>query len=83
MINSFTLQELGITNGDYLISVTIDGNELQVFAPFRAYKSNVQIDFTNDTSGSVTAGKLVKLTFDTFNSEADTANISKLSCYQS
>ena len=43
-------------------------------------KSDVQIDYTNYTTTRVLAGTNVKMTFDTFNEEADTARLSKLSC---
>ena len=44
-------------------------------------KNDVQIDYTNDTTGAVYSGSKVKLSFDTFNTDADTAKISKLSCH--
>jgi len=43
-------------------------------------KSDVQIDYTNDTTTQVPAGTKAKLTFDTFNEEAETARLSELSC---
>ena len=43
-------------------------------------KSEVQIDYTNDTTTSVPVGSKVKMTFDTFNEEADTARLSELTC---
>ena len=43
-------------------------------------KSEVQIDYTNDTTASVPVGSKVKMTFDTFNEEADTARLSELTC---
>jgi hypothetical protein len=43
-------------------------------------KSDVQIDYTNDTTTLVPAGEKVKMTFDTFNEEAETARLSKLTC---
>jgi hypothetical protein len=43
-------------------------------------KSEVQIDYTNDTTTLVPAGTKVKMTFDTFNEEADTARLSQLTC---
>lgn len=44
-------------------------------------KSNVQIGYTNDTLSSVQPMQKSKFTFDTFNEEADTARLSKISCY--
>jgi hypothetical protein len=43
--------------------------------------SDVQIDYTNDTTSTVSPLQKVKLTFDTFNKEAETAQIGELSCY--
>jgi hypothetical protein len=43
--------------------------------------SDVQIDYTNDTASTVSPMQKVKLTFDTFNDNASTAQIGKLSCY--
>jgi len=44
-------------------------------------KSDVQISYTNDTLSSVQPGQKVRLTFDTFNEEAQTAQMSKFNCY--
>ena len=43
-------------------------------------KSDVQIDYTNDTTTQVLSGTKAKLTFDTFNEEAESARLSELSC---
>lgn len=43
--------------------------------------SDVQIDYTNDTTSTVSPLQKVKLTFDTFNDNASSANIGKLSCH--
>jgi hypothetical protein len=43
--------------------------------------SDIQIAYTNDTLSTVQPGQQVKMTFDTFNEDADTANIAKFSCY--
>ena len=43
-------------------------------------KSDVQVDYTNDTTTQVPAGTKVKMTFDTFNDEAETARLSELPC---
>lgn len=42
---------------------------------------NVQIDYTNDSTSSVSPMQKVKLTFDTFNEQAKTAQIGELRCY--
>jgi hypothetical protein len=44
-------------------------------------KNDIQISYTNDTVGSVQPMQKVKLTFDTLDDSAQTANISKFSCY--
>jgi hypothetical protein len=42
---------------------------------------DIQIDYTNDTTSSVSPMQKVKLTFDTFNEQAQTAQIGELRCY--
>jgi hypothetical protein len=42
---------------------------------------NVQIDYTNDSTSSVSPMQKVKLTFDTFNEQAKSAAIGELRCY--
>lgn len=44
-------------------------------------KSDIQIDYTNDTTSSVSPMQKVKLTFDTFNDQAQSAQIGELRCY--
>jgi hypothetical protein len=44
-------------------------------------KNDVQISYTNDSVASVQPMQKVKLTFDTLDDSAQTANLSKLSCY--
>ena len=44
-------------------------------------RSDIQIGYTNDSLSTVQPGQKVKLTFDTFNEDANTANVAKLSCY--
>lgn len=44
-------------------------------------KNSVQISYTNDSVGRVQPMQKVKLTFDTLDDSADSANISKFSCY--
>jgi hypothetical protein len=43
--------------------------------------SDVQIDYTNDTTSTVSPMQKVKLTFDTFNEQAKSAQIGELRCY--
>jgi hypothetical protein len=43
--------------------------------------SDVQIDYTNDSASTVSPMQKVKLTFDTFNDNASTAQIGELNCY--
>ena len=43
--------------------------------------SDVQIDYTNDSTSTVSPMQKVKLTFDTFNDQAQTAQIGELRCY--
>lgn len=43
-------------------------------------KSDIQIDYTNDTSTNVPPMQKVRLTFDTFNDAAYSARLSKLDC---
>lgn len=43
-------------------------------------KSDVQIDYTNDTTSTVAPLQKVQLTFDTFNDKAASARIGKLDC---
>ena len=44
-------------------------------------KNDIQISYTNDSVASVQPMQKVKLTFDTLDDSAQTANISKFSCY--
>ena len=44
-------------------------------------KGDIQISYTNDTLGTVQPMQKVKLTFDTLDELAQSANISKFSCY--
>jgi hypothetical protein len=43
--------------------------------------SDIQIDYTNDSTSTVSPMQKVKLTFDTFNEQADSAQIGELKCY--
>lgn len=42
---------------------------------------NVQIDYANDLTSAVGPSTKVKLIFNTFNDDADTGKVSKISCY--
>ena len=44
-------------------------------------RNKVQVSYTNDSVGRVQPMQKVKLTFDTLDDSADSANISKFSCY--
>ena len=44
-------------------------------------KRDIQISYTNDTLGTVQPMQKVKLTFDTLDDAADSAKISRFSCY--
>jgi hypothetical protein len=43
--------------------------------------SDVQIDYTNDSTSTVSPMQKVKLTFDTFNKQAQSAQVGELKCY--
>jgi hypothetical protein len=61
--------------------ITRDGCPSGIYAEIAILdKSGVQIDYTNDTTTRVLPNTKVKLTFDTFNEEADTAQIGEISC---
>ncbi len=45
-------------------------------------KSNVQIGYTNESTSFVAPMQQVKLSFDSFDKQAQTAQISKISCHQ-
>jgi hypothetical protein len=64
-----------------IMIVTRDGCPGGIYAELAILdKSEVQIDYTNDSTTSVPPNTKVKLTFDTFNEEADTARIGEISC---
>ena len=59
-----------------------DGCPSSLYGEIKIFdSSDVQIDYTNDSASTVSAMQKVKLTFDTFNDNASTAQIGKLSCY--
>ena len=61
--------------------VTRDGCPSGIYAEIAILdKSGVQIDYTNDTTTRVLPKAKVKLTFDTFNEQADQARIGEISC---
>jgi hypothetical protein len=61
--------------------ITRDGCPSGIYAELAILdRSEVQIDYTNDSTTSVPPNTKVKLTFDTFNEEADTARIGEISC---
>jgi hypothetical protein len=62
--------------------VSKDGCPRSLYAEVNIFdKNDVQISYTNDTLSSVQPLQKVRLTFDTFSDEAQTAQISKFSCY--
>lgn len=61
--------------------ITRDGCPSGIYAELAILdRSDVQIDYTNDSTTSVPPNTKVKLTFDTFNEEADTARIGEITC---
>jgi hypothetical protein len=59
-----------------------DGCPRSLYGEIKIFdSSDVQIDYTNDSASTVSAMQKVKLTFDTFNDNASTAQIGKFSCY--
>lgn len=58
------------------------GCSSSLYGEIKIFDSNdVQIDYTNDSTATVSPMQKVKLTFDTFNEDASTAAISELRCY--
>ena len=65
-----------------IVVVTKNGCSRSLYAEINIFdRSDVQIDYTNDTASVVQPLQKVKLTFDTFNDQAQTAKIAKFSCY--
>lgn len=61
--------------------ITRDGCPSGMYAELAIFDgSGVQIDYTNDSTTRVSPNTKVKLTFDTFNEQADTARLSEVSC---
>ena len=61
--------------------ITRDGCPSGIYAEIAILdKSGVQIDFTNDTTTRVLPKTKVKLTFDTFNEQAEKAQIGEIRC---
>jgi hypothetical protein len=61
--------------------ITRDGCPSGIYAEIAILdKSGVQIDFTNDSTTRVLPKTKVKLTFDTFNEQAEQAQISEIRC---
>jgi hypothetical protein len=62
--------------------ISKEGCPQSLYGEIKIFDSaDVQIDYTNDTTSTVSPMQKVKLTFDTFNDNASTAQIGKLSCY--
>lgn len=65
-----------------VILVAKDGCPRSLYGEVNIFdKNDIQISYTNDTLASVQPMQKVKLTFDTLDDSAQTANISKFSCY--
>lgn len=65
-----------------LMVIAKSGCSSSLYGEIKIFDSNdVQIDYTNDTTSTVSPMQKVKLTFDTFNKGAKTANIGELKCY--
>ena len=66
-----------------VVLITRDGCPSSLYGEVNIFdKNSIQISYTNDTLGTVQPMQKVKLTFDTFDDSAQSANISKFSCYQ-
>ncbi len=64
-----------------VMAITRDGCPSGLYAEIAILDgSEVQIDFTNDSTTRVLPNTKVKLTFDTFNEQASTARISEMTC---
>ena len=62
--------------------VTKNGCPSSLYAEVNIFdKNDLQISYTNDTLSSVEPLQKVRLTFDTLNEEAQTAQMSKFNCY--
>lgn len=58
------------------------GCSSSLYGEIKIFDANdIQIDYTNDSTSSVSPMQKVKLTFDTFNEQAKTAQIGELRCY--
>ena len=64
-----------------VLVITRDGCPSGIYSELAILdRSEVQVDFTNDSTTRVLPKTKVKLTFDTFNEEASTARVSEISC---
>ncbi len=65
-----------------IVAIAKNGCPRSLYGEINIFDSNdVQISYTNDTLGTVAPMQKVKLTFDTFEESASSANISRFSCY--
>lgn len=65
-----------------IIAIAKDGCKRSLYGEVNIFDNNdIQISYTNDTLGAVAPMQKVKLTFDTFEDTAASANISRFSCY--
>jgi hypothetical protein len=65
-----------------VVLITRDGCPRSLYGEVNIFdKNDIQISYTNDSVARVQPMQKVKLTFDTLDDSAETANISKFSCY--
>ena len=65
-----------------IVLIAKDGCPSSLYGEINIFdKNDIQISYTNDSVASVQPMQKVKLTFDTLDDSAQTANLSKLSCY--
>lgn len=78
-------KEYKCTLGDFcwgMMVVTKDGCKNSLYAEVSILdKNNVQIGYTNDTASQSLPMQQTKLVFNTFEDDADSARLSKISCY--
>ena len=65
-----------------LMVISKSGCSSSLYGEIKIFDSSgVQIDYTNDSTSTVSPMQKVKLTFDTFNEQAKTAEVGELKCY--
>ena len=64
-----------------LMVISQNGCPTSLYGEIKIFDSSgIQIDYTNDTTSTVSPMQVVKLTFDTFNENAAKAGVGKLDC---